>query len=80
MYNSLCATSSSQPRLLNPISLVSDLEQVLGDKSILIGDGGDFVATAAYVARPRGPLKWLDPGAFGTLGTLLGLCCCNSCD
>jgi acetolactate synthase-1/2/3 large subunit len=26
------------------------------------------VATAAYVLRPRAPLSWLDPGAFGTLG------------
>jgi acetolactate synthase-1/2/3 large subunit len=26
------------------------------------------VATASYVVRPRGPLAWLDPGVFGTLG------------
>ena len=31
-------------------------------------DGGDFVATAAYIVRPRSPLSWLDPGVFGTLG------------
>jgi len=30
--------------------------------------GGDIVATASYVVRPRGPLCWMDPGAFGTLG------------
>jgi hypothetical protein len=42
--------------------------KVLPTKSILIGDGGDFVATASYIVRPRGPLTWLDPGAFGTLG------------
>lgn len=36
--------------------------QSLPDKSILIGDGGDFVASAAYTMRPRGPLGWLDPG------------------
>merc|ERR1711879_888493 len=35
---------------------------------ILVADGGDFVATASYIVRPRGPLCWLDPGAFGTLG------------
>ena len=33
-----------------------------------MADGGDFVGTAAYILRPRGPLSWLDPGAFGTLG------------
>ncbi|KAI6234593.1 2-hydroxyacyl-CoA lyase 2 [Aphelenchoides fujianensis] len=27
-----------------------------------------FVGSAAYIVRPRGPLQWLDPGAFGTLG------------
>jgi acetolactate synthase-like protein len=41
---------------------------VLPDDSVLVVDGGDFVATASYVVRPRGPLRWLDPGAFGTLG------------
>jgi acetolactate synthase-1/2/3 large subunit len=38
----------------------------------LIGDGGDFVATASYVIQPPGPLRWLDPGAFGTLGVGAG--------
>jgi acetolactate synthase-1/2/3 large subunit len=35
---------------------------------VIVADGGDFVATAAYTLRPRGPLAWLDPGVFGTLG------------
>lgn len=34
----------------------------------MVADGGDFVGSAAYIMRPRGPLCWLDPGAFGTLG------------
>ena len=38
-----------------------------------MADGGDFVATASYIVRPRGPLSWLDPGAFGTLGVGAGL-------
>ncbi len=44
------------------------LEDRLPDDSVLVVDGGDFVATGAYILRPRGPLSWLDPGAFGTLG------------
>ncbi|XP_031562000.1 acetolactate synthase-like protein [Actinia tenebrosa] len=36
--------------------------------SMIVADGGDFVGTAAYILRPREPLTWLDPGAFGTLG------------
>lgn len=29
----------------------------------------NFLHSGSFFAfRPRGPLKWLDPGAFGTLG------------
>lgn len=58
--------------MVNPLRLCQELEDALPDKSILIGDGGDFVATASYIVRPRGPLQWLDPGAFGTLGVGAG--------
>ena len=34
------------------------LEDCLPDDSILVADGGDFVGTAAYVLRPRGPLRY----------------------
>lgn len=40
----------------------------MADDSVLIVDGGDFVATGSYIVRPRRPLSWLDPGVFGTLG------------
>jgi thiamine pyrophosphate-dependent acetolactate synthase large subunit-like protein len=40
--------------------------------AIFVADGGDFVGTASYVLRARGPLAWLDPGAFGTLGVGAG--------
>jgi len=39
---------------------------------VLVADGGDFVATGSYILRPRGPLSWLDPGVFGTLGVGAG--------
>jgi acetolactate synthase-1/2/3 large subunit len=57
---------------VNPIVFLRQLEDFLEDNSTLVADGGDFVATAAYVLRPRGPLRWLDPGAFGTLGVGAG--------
>jgi acetolactate synthase-like protein len=41
---------------------------MMGDDAVLVVDGGDFVATASYIVRPRAPLAWLDPGVFGTLG------------
>ena len=36
--------------------------------TIVIGDGGDFVGSAANVLRPRGFGHWLDAGPLGTLG------------
>ncbi|MPC22656.1 Acetolactate synthase-like protein [Portunus trituberculatus] len=53
---------------LNPMKVLTELEELLPSNAVLVADGGDFVATAAYILRPRGPLTWLDPGAFGTLG------------
>jgi len=53
---------------LNPIKILQTLDKVLPDNAILVADGGDFVATAAYNLRPRSAGSWLDPGAFGTLG------------
>ena len=57
---------------LNPLALCQKLDDHLTEGSVLVGDGGDFVATAAYTVRPRGPLGWLDPGVFGTLGVGAG--------
>ena len=57
---------------LNPIALCRAVESALPDDSVLVADGGDFVATAAYTVSPRGPLRWLDPGVFGTLGVGAG--------
>lgn len=53
---------------LNPLHLCREIERAMADDAVLVADGGDFVATASYVLRPRGPLSWLDPGPFGTLG------------
>jgi acetolactate synthase-like protein len=53
---------------LNPLRRLRELDGVLDERALLVADGGDFVGTAAYTVRPRSPLSWLDPGAFGTLG------------
>ena len=58
--------------MLNPLHLCTEIDRQITPNSILIGDGGDFVATASYVIQPPGPLRWLDPGAFGTLGVGAG--------
>jgi len=57
---------------VHPLRLFRDLDRLLEGGSVLVADGGDFVATAAYTLRPRGPLSWLDPGVFGTLGVGAG--------
>ena len=57
---------------VNPIALCRAVDLALAPESIVVADGGDFVATASYVLRPRAPLSWLDPGPFGTLGVGAG--------
>jgi acetolactate synthase-like protein len=54
--------------MVDPVHLFHRIEEKIDEDSVLIVDGGDFVATGAYIVRPRGPLGWLDPGVFGTLG------------
>lgn len=53
---------------INPIALLRTVNEIMADDSLIVADGGDFVATAAYTLQPRRPLSWLDPGVFGTLG------------
>lgn len=53
---------------LNPLDLCKRIDEVMDDNAVMVVDGGDFVATASYIVRPRKPLGWLDPGVFGTLG------------
>jgi acetolactate synthase-1/2/3 large subunit len=57
---------------VNPVAFFRKLDRIAGDNAMMVADGGDFVATASYILRPRGPLSWLDPGAFGTLGVGAG--------
>ncbi len=57
---------------VNPIALFRAIDRTAPDNAIFVADGGDFVATASYILRPRGPLTWLDPGPFGTLGVGAG--------
>jgi acetolactate synthase-like protein len=60
--------AAAAPGMVNPLRFFLRLEEKMADDAVLVVDGGDFVATASYVLRPRKPLSWLDPGVFGTLG------------
>lgn len=57
---------------INPLYLSYEIDTFLPENSILIGDGGDIIATISYIVQPRKPLSWLDPGPFGTLGAGAG--------
>ena len=68
----IAASPEGESGALDPVSLCRQVEAALPEKCVVVADGGDFVATASYVLRPRGPLSWLDPGVFGTLGVGAG--------
>ncbi|MEL6348729.1 MAG: thiamine pyrophosphate-binding protein [Myxococcota bacterium] len=64
----IVASARSEGPMVDPIHLFLKIEEAMADDSVIIVDGGDFVATGSYIVRPRRPLSWLDPGVFGTLG------------
>jgi acetolactate synthase-1/2/3 large subunit len=59
------ASSGDPP---NPLRVCAEIGARLGPEDIVIGDGGDFVATAANVIPLAWPQLWMDPGPLGTLG------------
>lgn len=64
----IAAQGEETTELVSPLHFFLRLEELMSDDAVLVVDGGDFVATGAYILRPRSPLSWLDPGVFGTLG------------
>ncbi len=68
----IAAQSAAPTEFVNPLDLCRRIDAALDDRSVIVADGGDFVATASYILRPRSPLSWLDPGAYGTLGVGAG--------
>ncbi|HXG44542.1 MAG TPA: thiamine pyrophosphate-binding protein [Gemmatimonadales bacterium] len=64
--------AAAPAQFVHPLRLCQEIERAAGEEAVLVADGGDFVATASYVVRPRAPLSWLDPGVFGTLGVGAG--------
>jgi acetolactate synthase-1/2/3 large subunit len=66
------ARAKTAGEFVNPIALLRAIDGAAADDAVFVADGGDFVATASYVLRPRAPRGWLDPGVFGTLGVGAG--------
>jgi acetolactate synthase-1/2/3 large subunit len=63
---------ASQVTPIHPMRIYGELNRVLADDAVIIGDGGDFVSFAGRLVEPARPGHWLDPGPFGCLGTGLG--------
>lgn len=57
---------------LNPLKVLHCVDELMSEDSIIVADGGDFVGSAAYIMRPRGPLRWLDPGQISALPQAAG--------
>ncbi|MEA2627424.1 MAG: hypothetical protein QOD06_3469 [Candidatus Binatota bacterium] len=67
-WEKMQAGMQSDAEPIDPLRACREIDAIVDDDTILIGDGGDFVGTAAYTVRPRKPGHWLDPGPLGTLG------------
>jgi acetolactate synthase-1/2/3 large subunit len=55
-------------RPMNHFRFAAELEAVIDEDTIVIGDGGDIVATCAKVLNLTHAGQWLDPGPLGCLG------------
>jgi len=51
-----------------PLHVCGVLGRFIQDDTVVVGDGGDFVATAAYALKMGARGLWMDPGPLGTLG------------
>jgi acetolactate synthase-1/2/3 large subunit len=67
-WQKMSETMSSNAVPIDPLRACKEIADCLPTNAIVIGDGGDFVATAASVLRIHGQGHWLDPGPLGTLG------------
>jgi acetolactate synthase-1/2/3 large subunit len=57
---------------IHPARIYGELNALLDDDAVVIGDGGDFVSFAGRYVEPRRSGCWLDPGPYGCLGAGLG--------
>ncbi|WP_203453846.1 acetolactate synthase [Jiangella aurantiaca] len=63
---------ASEGEPIHPARVYGELNRVLEDDAVVIGDGGDFVSWAGKLIEPGRPGCWLDPGPYGCLGAGAG--------
>ena len=59
---------------IHPLRLCNEMAKFVDDDTIVVGDGGDIVATAAQVLPVNHPGQFMGPGPMGTLGVGTGFC------
>lgn len=67
-WDQMRAEMESDAEPINPLRACKEIADVLTKDTIVVGDGGDFVATAASILPIYEQGHWLDPGPLGTLG------------
>ena len=53
---------------VNHFRFAAEVQRLVDENTILIGDGGDIVSACAKVLTVTRPGQWLDPGPLGCLG------------
>jgi acetolactate synthase-1/2/3 large subunit len=53
---------------MHALRFLREMNDVIDDDTLVIGDGGNVVALAGKVLEVSQPGHWLDPGPYGTLG------------
>ena len=61
-------TAASGQRPVHALRLAKEIDRYTGDDTIVVGDGGNIVASASKLIRAPWHGSWLDPGRFGCLG------------
>lgn len=59
---------------IHPLRLCGEMAKFVDENTIVVGDGGDIVATAAQVLPVNFPGQFMGPGPLGTLGVGTGFC------
>jgi acetolactate synthase-1/2/3 large subunit len=60
--------AASDVRPVQALRLAKEIDRYTGDDTIVVGDGGNIVASASKIIRAPWHGSWLDPGRFGCLG------------
>ena len=53
---------------MHALRFLKEVNDVIDDDTIVVGDGGNIVALAGKILQISEPGHWLDPGPYGTLG------------